>query len=173
MPQLVITAVGPDRPGLVGEFTRALFEAGANVADSRMVNLRGQFAILALVEGADAVLGSVRERLPQLGKETGLAVTSTAESKPWEPRAGLPFRIKTYSTDQPGIVHRVSSLLRERGVNIEALETKLESAPFAGSPVFTMEMSVTLPPSVHVRELRRELQVACDALDCDVDLEPG
>ena len=49
MRELVITAVGSDRPGLVGRLTAPLYEVSANVADSRMVNLRGQFALLLLV----------------------------------------------------------------------------------------------------------------------------
>ena len=172
MPQLVLTAVGPDRPGLASELTRHLFEAGANLADSRMVNLRGQFAVLVLVEGTDAALSAVRERLAAMGQATGLTIGCAADAPAWAPRPGLPFRLKTYAMDQPGIVHRVSSLLRDRGVNIETLETRLESAAFAGSPVFTMEMRITVPPDVPVRALRRELDQACDALDCDVDLEP-
>jgi glycine cleavage system transcriptional repressor len=40
MPQMIITAVGPDRPGIVGELTGELHSAGANILDSRMVNLR-------------------------------------------------------------------------------------------------------------------------------------
>ena len=51
----VITAVGPDRPGLVQTLTSALLEASGNVADSRMINLRGQFALilLAFATGTD------------------------------------------------------------------------------------------------------------------------
>ena len=50
MSQLIITAVGPDRPGIVGELTGHLHSAGGNILDSRMVNLRGQFAIVLLIE---------------------------------------------------------------------------------------------------------------------------
>src|SRR3954452_21329891 len=48
--QWIITAVGPDRPGLVGDLTGHLHAAGANLLDSRMVNLRGQFALVLLME---------------------------------------------------------------------------------------------------------------------------
>jgi glycine cleavage system transcriptional repressor len=173
MAQLVITAVGPDRPGLVGDLTRHVFEAGANLGDSRMVNLRGQFAVLVLVEGDAAALARVRSALERAAPGIGLSVTFAAEHAAPAPRPGLPFRLKSYSMDQPGIVHRVSELLRGRGVNIESLETRLESAAFAGSPVFTMEMRITIPPEVQIRALRRELEAACEALDCDVDLEPA
>jgi glycine cleavage system transcriptional repressor len=42
----ILTATGPDRPGLVDEVSQFLFECGANIEDSRMVNLRGHFAMV-------------------------------------------------------------------------------------------------------------------------------
>ena len=65
---------------------------------------------------------------------------------------------------KPGIVHRISSVLRELGVNIESLETRLESAAFAGSPVFTMDMRVTVPPHLTVRSLRKRVDAACESI---------
>jgi glycine cleavage system transcriptional repressor len=173
MPQLVITAVGPDRPGLVGQFTGPLFRLGANLADSRMVNLRGQFALLALVEAEAKVLATVREALPAEAARLGLTVTFATQAGEAAPSAGVPYRLKTYSMDQPGIVHRVSSLLQQHGINIEDLQTRLESAPFAGTPLFTLELKMSVPAQVQVKQLRKELEALCDSLNCDVDLEPA
>jgi glycine cleavage system transcriptional repressor len=88
-------------------------------------------------------------------------------------RAGVPFRLKTYSMDQPGIVHRIASYLHEQGVNIEELETSLESAPFMGTPVFTMELTMLVPKGVAVAKLRRDLESLGETLNCDVDLDPA
>ncbi len=172
MPQLVITAVGPDRPGLVGEFSGVLHEAGANLADSRMINLRGQFAVVALVEGELPVLDKAKGALRESSKRLGLTF-EFSDARSTTPSAGLPFRLKTYSMDQAGIVHRYTRYLKERNINIEELETSLESAPFAGTPVFTLEVRMTVPSGVNVPELRRALEALGDTLNCDVDLEPG
>lgn len=173
MPQVVVTAVGPDRPGLVGEFTGPIFAAGANLADSRMVNLRGQFAILLLVEGDAAALAKVREELPRAAETSGLRVSFTTQLDGAPQKSGVPYRIKTYSMDQPGIVHRVSTLLQQHHVNIESLQTRLESGAFMGSPLFTMELHITVPPTVQVKGLRREIDALADTLNCEIDLEPA
>ena len=173
MPQLIITAVGPDRPGLVGELTGLLFSAKANLADSRMVDLRGQFALVALVEGTDEVLKAVRGSLPDAAARLGLTVTFASDGGPARQQAGIPFRLKTYSMDQPGIVHRVSDLLRRHQINIEELETRLESAPFMGSPIFTLELLMQVPQNARVNQLRKDIEALCDQLNCDFDLEPA
>lgn len=171
MAQLVITAVGPDRPGLVGEFTGQVFTAGANLADSRMVNLKGQFALLTLVEGSAEVLGKVKKELLAHAGKMGLTVTFADHVAPAQQTAGLPFRLKTYSLDQPGIVHRVTALLQKHAINIEDLQTRHESAPFAGGTVFTLELRMTVPARVQVKALRTELEGLCAELNCDLDLE--
>jgi glycine cleavage system transcriptional repressor len=176
--QWVVTAVGPDRPGIVDDLTGHLLAGGANLLDSRMVNLRGQFAVVLLMEFPDAAAGEMlASDLPHVGEQMGLrlAVTHQARSggRASPAAAGVPYRLKTYSTDRPGIVHGVAHLLQQHGVNIEELETRQESAPFAGTPLFLMEMRLTVPPGVPVRKLRAELESLCDSLNCDVDLEPA
>lgn len=174
MIQYVVSAVGPDRPGLVGELTGHLHAAGANLLDSRMVNLRGQFALVLLLECPESVAGVVSRSLPEAAEKMGLRLNlSHAPSREGEGVKGIPMRLKTYSLDQPGIVHRVTDLLQAHGVNIEELTTRQESAAFAGTPLFLMEMRMTVPPAVAVRKLRAELESLCDALNCDVDLEPA
>jgi len=173
MTQLILNAIGPDRPGIVGQFTGHLHAAGANVLDSRMVNLRGQFALLLLVEAEAPAAAALRQSLPLAAAGTGLRLDITDGATAPAMARGLPFKLKTYSMDQPGIVHRISDLLREFSVNIEDLSARQESAPFMGTPLFLMEMRVTVPPTVSIQSLRSKLQTLCDSLNCDVDFEPA
>ena len=173
MAQLIISAVGPDRPGIVGELTGHLHSAGGNILDSRMVNLRGEFAMMILLEIPDASAKTLSHDLPGLGKSMGLNLFVNAQSAPAKSVEGLHYRLKTYSMDQPGIVARLTNLLREHGVNIEELVAHQESAAFAGSPLFMTEMRLTIPAHVGVRKLRADLEPLCTELNCDVDLEPA
>ncbi len=59
---LVLTAVGPDRPGLVSEISSMVLSAGANLEDSRMAILGGEFALLVLVSGDEKATGEVAAR---------------------------------------------------------------------------------------------------------------
>ena len=45
-PQIGLRQLRADRPGIVGELTAHLHTAGCNILDSRMVNLRGEFAMI-------------------------------------------------------------------------------------------------------------------------------
>src|SRR5688500_7170499 len=176
MTQLIITAVGPDRPGIVGELTADLHAAGGNILDSRMVNLRGEFAMMILLEAADDAAGKLSNELPAHGDRIGLRLSVTpqhARAGGARPADGIPYRLKTYSMDQPGILARLTAVLRAMGVNIEELEARQDSAPFAGSPLFSTEMRITVPRGVPLAQLRRELENVGNELNCDVDLDPA
>jgi glycine cleavage system transcriptional repressor len=135
-----------------------------------MINLRGQFAVIMLVEVGEGGLGTLKAKLA--GSGSGLKIDVT-EGRGAAPVAGVPYKIKTYSMDQPGLVHKVSDALRGQGVNIEELLTRQENAAFAGTPLFIMELRVTVPGAVSVRKLRGELERVCEGLNMDLDLEPG
>jgi glycine cleavage system transcriptional repressor len=173
MRELVITAIGPDRPGLIGKLTAALFEASANVADSRMVNLRGQFALILLAEVPDARVEHAKAKLDALAPELGLTLTYRGS----EPLAGkppttigVPYRLNTYAMDQPGLVHRITDLLHRHGINVEELTTRSQPRPETGAPLFSMELLLTVPTSVSIRTVRGDLERLCDELNCDLEL---
>ena len=175
MAQLILSALGPDRPGIVGELTAHLHSAGGNILDSRMVNLRGEFAIMILLDVvSDAEAKELVSDLPAVAERMNLklSIVPQRQAGAAQARAGIPYRLKTYSMDQPGIVARLTGVLRGLGVNIEELTARQESAAFAGSPLFLTEMLITIPPGVALGKVRAELESAGNELNCDVDLDP-
>jgi glycine cleavage system transcriptional repressor len=174
MSQLIITAVGPDHPGLVGELTSHLHASGANLLDSRMVNLRGEFAMIILIEVPEDAAKMLARELPRLGESMKLHLTVIPQQiAAARPIQGVPYVLRTYSLDQPGIVARITSVLRNLNINIEDLTARQESAPFAGDPLFQTEMRLTVPPTVSLRQLRIQLESIGNELNCDVDLDPA
>jgi glycine cleavage system transcriptional repressor len=186
MAQAILTAIGVDRAGLVDEVSRYIFDRGGNIEDSRMVNLRGQFAIMLLVTGDEGVIGKLRHEQSLLAETSGLQVDVrlTPATPPRGAGAGgaaattgrsdaIPFRFVATAVDRAGIVHRISHLLRELNVNIESLETRLTAAPYTGAPVFEMESILAVPRSTPVAQVRQQLAAMCDEMNMDWELKPA
>ena len=174
MTTLIVTAVGPDRPGLVADFSKIVGEASASLAESRMVNLRGHFALLARVEVEPARAAALREALLGARASLGLRVeVADGEAVQTQAAGRVPYRLKTSSMDQPGIVSRLTEVLRRHDCNVEELVTRVESAPFAGTPLFLLDATITLPKPTTLRQLRADLGVIGDELGCDIDLDPA
>lgn len=169
---VVLTAIGVDRPGLVDEVSAYVAECGGNLEDSRMVNLHGQFAMMLLVSGAEAVIERLHADLE--GLEAASAIHADLVPADMEPAAArapaIPYRLTTSAMDHPGLMQSVARVLRDLGVNIESAETTLQQAPITGTPLFEMELVVAVPADTPVAVLREAVGRACDELNIDWQL---
>lgn len=172
MTHAILTALGTDRPGIVDELSQFIFDRGGNIEDSRMVNLRGQFAMMVLVGGAAEVLGRIGRELPEFSKRSGMSaeVRPAGAERPLGAADALPYRLVGTGIDQPGLVRRLAHLLREMNVNIESLETRLTPAPYTGAPMFELEAVLSVPRATQLSQLRQKLGAACDEINMDWDL---
>ena len=144
MPELAVTAIGRDRPGIVAGITGALLELDGNVEDSQMAILGGHFAVMLLVRTPpETSAEQVRERLERVRAQLELEAVAVSEVDELERHSAAPTHVlSVYGADRPGIVHEVSATLAELGVNIVNLETRLAGSEQA--PVYVMLLEVAL-----------------------------
>ena len=60
MASLILTVIGPDRPGLVRALSEAVAARGGSWLESRMARLAGQFAGIVLVEAPQSLVNDLR-----------------------------------------------------------------------------------------------------------------
>jgi glycine cleavage system transcriptional repressor len=170
-----VTAVGADRPGIVAGMTGAFVELGCNLEDSSMTILRGQFAMMLVVDAPPGV--GQRDLEAALGPpaaELDLVVTVRPAPAPvdGEPSADAgSWTVSVHGADHPGIVHGVASLLAGAAVNIVDLSTRVVGS--AESPAYAMVLEVTLPVDVDPRELERRLAARARELGVTCRLHPA
>jgi glycine cleavage system transcriptional repressor len=170
---LVISALGRDRPGIVNDLSKVVLECGGNVEDSRMTVLGGEFALMMLVSGHWSAIGKLEHQLPTLGKKLDL----TIGAKHTEPRTGrsnmVPYVVDVITMDHAGIVHDVADFFAARQINIEEMSTWTYPAAHTGTPMFSMNMTVSIPSELNIGRLRQEFTEFCDTLNLDATIEPS
>ena len=167
----VLTAVGPDRPGLVQSIAAMIHDAGANLEDSRMAILGGEFALILLLTGPPRAIDQVQARTQQVGEELGLAITLRETSAAVPARDYLPYRMKVSGVDRAGIVAKVGKILAGRSINVASLESRVHYAPLSGTPMFSLHAELQLPSEIALAALRQDLHAACDEENLDFVLE--
>ena len=170
--QLVITALGDDRPGIVDELSNALFKHELNIEDSRMSVLGGEFAVLLLVSGSpqsiDDFVADTASLEESLNMKLLVKLTSSADSA----QSLVPYTVEVVAIDHPGIVHKLASFFSARKINIVDLNTERYAAAHTATPMFAVNMTIGIPGDIAIKSLRDEFIAMCDELNLDASMTP-
>lgn len=167
---IVLSVLCDDRPGVVETLSGVLSRHDGNWAESSMLSLAGKFAGILLAElpeaQADAFIAAV-EALESEGIKV-VAERATAASAGEESRF---VALELVGQDRPGIVHDITEVLARHAINVQELETTVQSASMSGERLFMAHARVFIPAGVDAEELRRELESLANELMVDVSLE--
>jgi len=167
---LVVTVIGPDRPGIVNELSDVAQRLGANWAGSRMANLAGEFAGMVHFEVPDERADALSAALVAL-EPSGLRVVIVRSQAGATADARRRVRLEVVGHDRPGIVRDLSGSLAQRGVSIEELETHVASAAMSGEHLFKVKALLAVPAGLPNAELRRALEALANEMMVDVEFE--
>jgi len=169
---IVLSVIGTDRPGVVDEISKVILECGGNIDESRMTALGNEFAMLLLVSGNWHTLNKLEASLDKLTTGNDLTVTVKKTATRENTDECMPYGVDIVCLDEPGIVFNLANFFAARKIEISELVTRRYSAAHTGAPMFSLQMTISLPGSVHISQLRDEFMEFCDQLNLDALLEP-
>jgi glycine cleavage system transcriptional repressor len=173
----MLSAMGRDKPGLVAELAHLIYDADANLEDSRMTILGTDFAVILLAscpasDAADRVATAAKA----LERDHGLTiiVRSVADGRrPAVPSPGTEaLRVSAAGEDKAGIVMGVCRTLAELGINICELTTSSHPGP-GGSPHYQLDILGEVPDAIDRNQLQVALDAEADRLVIDIRFEHG
>jgi len=168
---IVLSAIGPDHTGLVQDITEVILNCGGNIEESRMTTLGTEFAVLMLVSGNWHTLNRLEKGLEKLGdKELTFSIRKTGERPIKEDR--MPYAVDVVALDQQGIVFNLANFFASHNIEIADVATRRYAAAHTGAPMFAVQMTVNVPASMHIAQLREEFLDLSDRLNLDAILEP-
>jgi glycine cleavage system transcriptional repressor len=167
---LILTAIGPDRVGLVEKISEFISRHGCNIEDSKMAVFCGEFAVIVLISGEGGKLVKIGRDYREIETETGLAISIKKPSTRNPPESFLPYKLTASCMDHPGIVYQISAALSAMGVNIESMETKTYAAPVSGTPIFRIEAELAIPVRTNINSLRERFAQIQREENIDIEL---
>lgn len=152
--QLVVTAIGADRTGIVSQLARLVSDCNCNIVDSRMAIFGNEFTFIMLLSGDAAAISKIEYLLPSSGFELNLLTMTKRTSSRVVPELSAPYIIEYTGVDKVGTLGTISSLLAEHQVYIGALRSETIHPEVDGPAHTHTVMTVQLPSELSVAELR-------------------
>ncbi|MCB1204528.1 MAG: ACT domain-containing protein [Verrucomicrobiae bacterium] len=168
---VIVSVIGPDRPGLIDRLSSVIVRAGGNWEGSRMLRLAGQFAGMVQVAVDESALAGLESALVEL-EEAGLqSRLHRAEASKEAEGGGRLYELEVVGQDRPGIVSAISGALARLGVNVLELATDCGHAPWTGERIFKTAATLSAPESLEAAALLESVEAI--AHDLMVDLKPA
>ena len=169
MKHFVLTAVGEDRPGIVADLTKVLYEEGFNIEDSSMTRLNNEFAVMLIVTTEKEISQSqLKEKFRKVEEEKGLLINIREipqEVYEGKREIGDVYNLVVYGADRPGIVYKVAKLLAEKNINIADLRT--EKSP----EIYVLIAQIEFPVGLKEEDVIPDIEKLKDELNIDISIE--
>ena len=80
------------------------------------------------------------------------------------------FQLEMVGLDRPGIIREITHLLAKCDINLEALESRIESASMSGETLFFATAVVHIPDSVDMTRLQDDFEELANELMVEIKL---
>jgi len=174
--RFIMTAFGPDRPGIVADVTKLLFENGCNLEDTAMTQLADEFTLILLFTGQDREIEELLNReCRRLERDKGISafIRPLQKRRPSGGNLSSTCVLHVEGEDQAGIVYKISHYLADQGLNICNLHSSVKASPGSGTSIYVMDIHVQLPDGASLKALETGLTKVADGLNVDINISTG
>lgn len=165
---VVLGVMSEDRPGIIEALSSLITAHGGEWTDSKMVTMAGKFAGILLVEIPCQEQQAFFDALEAL-ESRGMKVVIEQVQQHAEP-VFREFHLEMVGQDRSGIVRDITHLLASYDINLEAWESRIESASMSGETLFIASAVVHIPGSVDLALLQDDFEDLANELMVDIKL---
>lgn len=168
---LVISATGPDKPGLINKFSKILLECGCNILNTRMTTLGCEFSLSLFLSGNWSTIAKLEALVPSIEKQLDLNIFIKRSNLPENNCKTMTYVVHVVTIDRPGIMNELAQFFTHQSINIEDVSAYTYNG-FSNTRMVAMTMNINISVNVHIPSLREQFMNYCDALNLDAGMEP-
>ncbi len=163
-------ATHPDSPLL--SVSKKIADSGCNLYDARLATVGRDVSVLALAVGSWDAVAKLESSLARLEREEGIRLLSyRTGAKPIQSNL-LPYIVEVVAADKPGILFQLADFFDRQGITIENLQSSRYRAMQTGADMFSAQITIGIPSSMHIAALRDDFLEFCDHLNLDAIMDP-
>jgi glycine cleavage system transcriptional repressor len=174
MQKVIISVLGPDRPGIIASVSGVLYKSDCNIENISQTILQSEFAGIFIASiPANVTLEALHEKLNQEVAPLNLSIfvkplaTEIVIQEP--PIDAEPFVITTIGPDQKGLVARITAILAAYQVNVTNLQAVFKGGQNPTDNVMIYE--VDIPLNIDRQALYRHLRAKAANLQLNLTIQ--
>lgn len=166
--QLVITAIGEDKPGVVSELTQLVSDCHCNITDSRIAILGNELTFIMLLCGDMAAISRVEHTLPSKGLELDLLTMMKRTASHQQERFDSGYTLEYRGLDTPGTLSKITRFLAQSGVSICSMKSDTFCVEEQEKEThMSCELEFNVPQDLDIDQFKAEFEVLTQELNID------
>jgi glycine cleavage system transcriptional repressor len=158
--QIVLTAIGDDRPGIVSELTQLVSDCHCNIIDSRIAILGNEFTFIMLLSGDMSAISRIEHTLPLKGMELGLLTMMKRTASHTQSEFCAGYTLEYTGIDTPGTLSKVTRFFADNHISICSLKSDTYDTKMRCELEFNIPVEVDIDTfKVQFEDLSRTLNV--------------
>ena len=152
--------------------SKRVSDCGCNVAEARVAALGAELSVQVLAQGSWDAIAKLENALAKLDRDGELRLTHFRTSAKQQQNTFLPYLVEVIAADKPGILCQLAEFFAGHNISIEQLHSTLYRAMQTGADMFSAQITVGIPGSMHLAALRDDFLEFCDGLNLDAIMDP-
>lgn len=169
---LIISTLGPNRPGLLESLARHISQSGCSVTHSRGSLIDGQLLFMARLTGSWDTLARVEASAERLERELGVDIQLRRTESSDETGNRLPYTVDIVASDRTGTLTEVIAFFQQHDTDVAEVVTQSYVSDHTQTPMATIQMTVHVPEQQPLTLVRDNFMELCDRLNLDGLMEP-
>lgn len=167
---LIISVLGPNRPDLVSELTRACTQAGCNLLNINTQILGSELSATLFLSGNWGAIAKMETLIPSLEHRLEFSAMVRRTHEPVITGQWMLYNLQLVAIDRPGILQGLSDFLFKEEIPIEEINANTyQTQP--GTRMVSMVLKIKVPETHHLATLREKLIGYCDDHNLDAFVE--
>ena len=160
--KIIITVFAKDRPGIIRSLSDTVLANKGNWLESSLSRLCGQFTGIVHIAVESGNKPKLINALETLSDEAIEVTVQNAEGVKTDDIEVNGLQILVEANDRPGIVKEIAEALTAENVNVDNIDTEIESASMAGYPIFRAHLFLAMPEDLSEDDLEDILEGVSD-----------
>ena len=172
MEKVIISVLGPDKPGILAAISKSLFSQNCNVENVSQTSLQSEFAGIFIISkpkelSTDKIKSHLNKALAPLELHVHVKDLELKDKDSIPPTE--PFIITTGGPDRKGLVAEITAMIASYGVNISNLQAVFKGGEDPQDNIMIYEVDV--PADVDQQTLCGDLRGTADRLGLDISIQ--
>ncbi|WP_425429598.1 glycine cleavage system protein R [Dokdonella immobilis] len=152
--------------------SKRVTDCGCNVAEARVAALGSELSVQVLAQGSWDAIAKLENALAKLDRDGELRLTHFRTAAKQQQNSALPYVVEVIAADKPGILSQLAEFFAGHNINIEQLHSTRYRAMQTGADMFSAQITIGIPNTMHLAALRDDFLEFCDGLNLDAIMDP-